>query len=227
MVNSELCEPGILLIVISDLMGTLTTGSPVLGLLDWVSHNQSRTQARLLMASMIPGYLMVKSGLADVYPWSQKLMVDSLSWLHDVTPEKFEEIAGWAVEHNLWQKRRADVVSRLSEHAESGAQVYIASSVVEPIVLSFARRIGVQAIGTPLQFDDGHARVATSLVASDRKIQEVLDRLDVTRVDYAYGDTAMDIPLLEHADHPVAVYPDKRLYTAARERGWQIFGEPQ
>jgi phosphoserine phosphatase len=50
--------------------------------------------------------------------------------------------------------------------------------------------------------------------------------LNVSRVDYAYGDTAMDIPLLEHADHPVAVYPDKRLNAVAVERGWQILGEP-
>ena len=214
-------------IVISDMMGTLTTGSPVLGLVDWVSHNQSKTQARWLMASMIPGYLLAKSGLVDMYPWRQKLMIDSLGWLRDVTPEMFELVADWAVEHNLWQNRRADVISRLSEHAQSGAQVYIASSVVEPIAQSFARRFGAQAIGTPLQIENGRARLASSLVASDRKIQEVLARLNITRVDYAYGDTAMDIPLLEHADHPVAVYPDKHLYVAAKERGWQIFGEPQ
>ena len=37
----------------------------------------------------------------------------------------------------------------------------------------------------------------------------------------------MDIPLLEQADHPVAVYPDRRLFSIARERGWEILGEPQ
>lgn len=215
------------MIVISDMMGTLTTGSPVLGLVDWIGHNQSKTQARWLMASMMPGYLLAKSGLIDVYPWGQKLMVDSLGWLRDVTPEKFEQVADWTVEHNLWQNRRPDVISRLTEHARSGAQVYIASSVVEPIARSFARRFGAQAIGTPLQIENGRARLAASLVASDRKVQEVLTRLNLTRVDCAYGDTAMDIPLLEHADQPVAVYPDRHLYSVAQERGWQIFGEPQ
>lgn len=215
------------MIVISDMMGTLTTGSPVLGLVDWVGHNQSKTQARWLMASMMPGYLLAKIGLVDIIPWGQKLMIESLGWLRDVTPEKFDQVADWAVKHNLWRNRRADMISRLSEHAQSGAQVYIASSVVEPIAQSFARRFGAQAIGTRLQIENGRARLATSLVASDRKIQEVLTRLNVTRVDYAYGDTAMDIPLLEYADHPVAVYPDKCLYAAAKERGWQIFGEPQ
>jgi phosphoserine phosphatase len=214
-------------IVISDLMGTLTTGSPVLGLVDWVRHNQSQAQARWHMALMMPSYLLAKYGLIDKQPWGQRLMIASLDWVRDVTPEKFDQVAEWAVEHNLWRKRRADVISRLSEHAHSGAQVVIASSLVEPMAQSFARRFGAQAIGTPLKFENGHAQLATDLIASERKIQEVLSRLNVTRVDYAYGDTAMDIPLLEHADHPVAVYPDKRLYAAAKERGWQIYGEPQ
>ncbi len=68
-------------------------------------------------------------------------------------------------------------------------------------------------------------RLATDLVASERKIEQVLHRLNVNRVDYAYGDTLMDVPLLEHADHPVAVYPDAKLRALAQERGWEIIGE--
>ena len=36
------------MIVASDLMGTLTTGSPFLGLVDWVKHNQSKFRANLI-----------------------------------------------------------------------------------------------------------------------------------------------------------------------------------
>ncbi len=214
------------MIVISDMMGTLTTGSPVLGIVDWVRHNQSKTQARWLMARMTPAYLLVKSGLKDSQPWGQKLMIESLQWVGNATPQKFEQVAEWAVEHNLWIKRRSDVISILSSHAKNGAQVFIASSVVEPIAVSFARRFGAQAIGTPIQIENGRVCLAADLITSDRKIQEVLYRLNVTRIDYAYGDTALDIPLLEHADHPVAVYPDKGLYDFAKNRGWEILGEP-
>ena len=65
-------------------------------------------------------------------------------------------------------------------------------------------------------------RLVDGLVKSERKIQEVLTRLNVDKVDYAYGDTFMDIPLLENAVHPVAVYPDQRLEEVAREKGWEI-----
>jgi phosphoserine phosphatase len=213
------------MIVISDMMGTLTTGSPVLGLVDWVRYNQSRMQANLYTASILPSYFFAKRGWIDWQKWGQDLMVDSLAMIKEATPEKFTQVAEWAVEHNLWPKRRDDVIARLRQHIDSGSQVYIASSVFEPGVEAFAKRFGAQAIGTPVEIINGRVRMASDLVASERKIEQVLSRLKVDRVDYAYGDTLMDVPLLEHADHPVAVYPDTKLRAVAQDRGWEILGE--
>jgi len=213
------------MIVVSDLMGTLTTGSPILGLIAWVRQNQSKMQANLYMASTLPSLVLAKLGLINWQKWGQGLMVDSLSLIKDATPEKFDEVAEWIVEKDLWVKRHQDVIERLKQHAEAGAQVYIASSVHQPGVEAFARRIGAQAIGTPVEFVNGRVRTATELVASERKIEQVLSRLNIERVDFAYGDSALDIPLLEHADHPVAVYPEDKLRVVALERGWEIIGE--
>ena len=212
------------MIVISDMMGTLTTGSPVLGLVDWVRHNQSKMQARLYMLSIMPSYFIAKRGWIDWQTWAQGLMVDSLKMIKEATPEKMEVVGEWAVEHDLWKKRREDVVARLKEHASQGARVYIASSVIEPIIEPFARRIEAQTIGTPVEYVNGNVRVAGELVAQERKIEQVLSRLGVDRVDFAYGDTVQDVPLLEHADHPVAVYPDDALKAVAQSRGWAILG---
>lgn len=212
------------MIVISDMMGTLTTGSPVLGLVDWVRHNQSKLQAQLYMASIMPSYVIAKRGWIDWQSWAQGLMVNSLKMVKNATPEKMKAVAEWAVEHDLWKKRRDDVIARLKAHASQGAQVYIASSVVEPIIEPFARRIGAQTIGTPVEYVNGHVRVKGELVAQERKIEQVLSRLGVDRVDFAYGDTVQDVPLLEHADHPVAVYPDDALKAVAIARGWEILG---
>ena len=212
------------MIVISDMMGTLTTGSPVLGLVDWVRHNQSKMQAQLYMLSIMPSYLIAKRGWIDWQSWAQGLMVNSLKMVKQATPEKMKAVGEWAVEHDLWKKRREDVIARLKEHASRGAQVYIASSVIEPIIEPFARRVGAQTIGTPVEYVNGNVRVAGELVAQERKIEQVLSRLGVDRVDFAYGDTAQDVPLLEHADHPVAVYPDDALKAVAEARGWAILG---
>lgn len=214
------------MIVVSDLMGTLTSGSPVLGLLDWVRHNQSRWRANLYMAGMLPSYVLAKGRLIDWQRWGQNLMVDSLSLIRDATPQKLEAVAEWTVAHNLWVKRHADVIARLVEHLGAGAQVYIASSVYEPAVQAFARRIGgAMAIGTPVEIVGGRVRLASELVASEKKVEQVLARLGVDRIDFAYGDTPLDIPLLERAGHPVAAYPDDRLRAVAKARGWEIIGE--
>lgn len=213
------------MIVVSDMMGTLTTGSPVVGLVDWVRHNQSKTQARLFMASITPTYMAAKLGLIDWQNWAQRVMVDSLKLIREASPEKMLRVGEWAVEHNLWRKRREDVIARLTDHKSQGAQVYIASSVFEPLIEPFARRIGVQTIGTAVEYEDGHVRASGALVAQERKIGEVLSRLGVDRVDFAYGDTIQDVPLLEHANHPVAVYPDEKLKKHALQQGWEILGD--
>ncbi len=213
------------MIVISDMMGTLSTGSPVLGLVDWVRHRQSKWQAKLYMASIAPSYFLAKRRWIDWQKWGQGLMVNSLSLVRNATPEKMQEIGEWAVEHDLWVKRREDVIARLVEHRQNGAQVYIASSVVEPIIEPFARRVGAQTIGTPVEYRNGRVRVAGDLAAAEHKIEKVLQRLNAARVDFAYGDTEQDIPLLEHAEHPVAVYPDEKLKSTAQERGWEIIGD--
>jgi phosphoserine phosphatase len=152
-------------------------------------------------------------------------MIDSLTYIKNADEETLRQVSEWVVEHNLWQKRRKDVVARLIKHREEGAQVHIASSVFEPFIVPFAKHIGAQVIGTPVKIVNGRIQMAGELVADETKIEQVLSRLAVDRVDVAYGDTVLDIPLLEHADHPVAVYPDKKLKAAALECGWEIIGD--
>ncbi len=213
------------MIVVSDMMGTLTTGSPFLGLVDWVKHNQSKLRANWYLASIAPSYLLAKNGIIDWQDWGQKLMIESLNYIKNANPETVKHASEWTVEHNLWRKRREDVVARLVQHREDGAKVYIASSVVEPFIEPFAQRIGAETIGTPVKIENGRLQMVSELMKDEKKIEQVLSRLAVDRVDVAYGDTILDIPLLEHADHPVAVYPDAKLKQIALDKGWEIIGD--
>jgi len=213
------------MIVVSDMMGTLTTGSPFLGMVNWVKHNQSKLEANVRMVTIMPSYLLAKRGLIDWQAWGQKLMVDSLGYIKDATPEKVAQVSEWMVVHDLWAKRREDVIARLVAHREAGAKVYIASSMVEPFIQPFAQRIGAETIGTPTEIVNGKLLMIGELVANEKKIEQVLSRLGVDRVDVAYGDTILDVPMLEKADHPVAVYPEAKLKKVALERGWEILGD--
>jgi len=214
------------MIVVSDLMGTLTTGSPFLGVVDWVKHNRSKLLGNYYLASVLPAYYLAKNGiLIDWQKWGQQLMIDSLAYIKDADDAKVKEVSEWVVEHDFWKKRREDVIARLIKHSEAGAQVHIASSVFEPFIEPFANRIGAHVIGTPVKIINGKVKMAGELVADEKKIEQVLSRVGVDRVDLAYGDTILDVPLLEHAEHPVAVYPDAKLKAIALERGWEIIGD--
>jgi phosphoserine phosphatase len=41
-------------------------------------------------------------------------------------------------------------------------------------------------------------------------------------VGYFYSDSSSDVPLMELADHPIAVNPSKKLAKIAEHRGWSI-----
>jgi len=213
------------MIVVSDMMGTLTTGSPFLGVVDWVKHNRSKLYANLIIASITPSYILAKRGMIDWQRWGQRLMINSLTYIKNADAKKLEQVSEWVVEHDLWKKRRDDVIARLVKHHEDNAEVHIASSVFEPFIAPFARRIGAQVIGTPVEISNGNVQMVGELVADEKKIEQVLSRLGGDRVDVAYGDTILDVPLLEHADHPVAVYPDVKLKALAVERGWEVMGD--
>ena len=177
------------MIVVSDMMGTLTTGSPFRGLVDWVKHNQSKARANWYMASIAPSYFLAKKGVIDWQDWGHRLMINSLSYIKDATPEKVGHAAEWVVEKDLWVKRREDVIARLIKHRdEEGASIYIASSYFEPFLEPFAKRIGAKGIGTPVELVNGRLRMTSKqMVADERKLEQVLTRLGVERVDVAYG----------------------------------------
>jgi len=123
------------MIVISDMMGTLTTGSPFLGLVDWIKHNESKLRANLIMASIMPAYVLAKNGIIDWQEWGQKLMVDSLAYIKNADEEKIRQISDWMVEHNLWKKHRDDVTSRLVKHHGEARRSIL--PVVSSSLLSF------------------------------------------------------------------------------------------
>jgi phosphoserine phosphatase len=165
------------MIVVSDMMGTLTTGAPFLGVVDWVKHNRSKSRANWIMASVMPAYMLAKTGIIDWQAWGQRLMIKSLEYIDNADDKKLQQVAEWVVEHNFWVKRRQDVIDRLVKHREQGAQVHIASSVFEPFIEPFARRIGAQVIGTPVEIVNGRAQMVGELVADEKKIERVLSRL--------------------------------------------------
>jgi phosphoserine phosphatase len=194
-----------------------------LGLVSWVRHNQSALRANIFIAKVLPRYLLLKLGLMDLRDFGEWGLVAALPLIESPTPEKVRDMAVWSVDKVLWPRRRQEVVERLARHSEQGDQVYIASTAYESTLEALGERIGAHAIGSQIEVADGQLQLVSGLITGKRKGEQVFERLGIDRLGAAYGDTWADIPILERADYPVAVYPDLRLRAAAIEQGWEIF----
>ena len=213
------------MLVVSDFNGTLSHGSPVIGLVRWVGEHQSKLRQNLYFAKIAPSLFMAKRGWIDWNKWVKELFINCMPVLHDATPELFDEVVAYTMETQLWAKRRLDMIERISGHVQQGDQVYIATGMWQPTVAHFAERIGAKGLGTEIKFENGQLKLAEPVAHGNEKAEKIKQHLGVERIDVAYGDTSADIPMLEMADHPVAVYPDDKLKAVAQERGWEIFGD--
>lgn len=213
------------MLVVTDFNGTLSHGSPIIGLVSWVGENQSKLRKNLYMAKIMPSWFLAKRGLIDWNKWVMDTFISCMPVLKDATPEIFEEVIAYTMQTQLWAKRRLDMIERISKHVQQGDEVVIATGMWQPTVAHFAAHIGAKGLGTEIKFENGHMTLAEPIAHGQDKADKIRKTLGVDHIDVAYGDTAADIPMLEMARQPVAVYPDKKLKTVALERGWEIFGD--
>lgn len=222
------------MIIASDLEGTLTTGTTWRGFGRYLRRHGRALPQTLFLISRLPGVPLARAGVIDKRAYQVAWIADEIRLLRGATPEQIEQMGEWVVEHEMWPRRRADVLDELEAHRRDGARIVIVSGAYQPIADAFARRIGAEAIGTPLEFGSGHGsmaspnftgRLAAPMVTLDGKVQALRSLLgDGARIDAAYGDTLPDLPMLEMSAGPVAVYPDAGLRAVATGRGWRIVG---
>lgn len=226
------------MIIASDLEGTLTTGATWRGFGRYLRRHGRALPGTLFLISRLPGVPLARAGLIDKRAYQVAWVTDEIRLLRGATPEQVAQMGEWVVEHEMWPRRRADVLAELEARRREGARIVIVSGTYQPIADAFARRIGAEAIGTPLLFEDGRSRssvepnftgrLASPLVTLELKVQALAALLgDGVRPDAAYGDTLPDLPMLEMSAEPVAVYPDAKLRAVAVERGWRIVGSDE
>jgi phosphoserine phosphatase len=118
------------------------------------------------------------------------------------------------------------VLAELMTHHAAGGYVLIVSGLYEPILLSLAKRLGlerVECFGTILEFRHGRATGRCGEVcAGEVKAQRVTERIGTGDLVAAYGDTTNDLPMLSISQSPVAVFPDNDLAKVAKAKGWRV-----
>jgi len=120
----------------------------------------------------------------------------------------------------------------IDAHRRAGEYLAIVTATNEFVTRPIARRLGVQEL-IAIELERGADGWITGAIAGtpsfrEGKVERVRQWLSARGLGWDdaaitfYSDSRNDLPLLEKADHPVAVNPDPDLREIARRRGWNV-----
>ena len=95
------------------------------------------------------------------------------------------------------------------------------------LVHKIGSKLGIEnCFGTDPEYFEGQftGRVDGRPNFSEEKVRRINKWMDPNKFDqiFSYSDSIHDLPLLEFADFPMAISPDKELRRVAKEREWLI-----
>lgn len=212
-------------VVAVDLEGTLTAGSAWRGMTDYLITQDRERETKRFVMRRLPEYYLRRATGRGMREFKNRWIQQLLQLFRGYSRDEFREMTEWAVENELWPQRRQIVVDEMAQHQEQDRRVIVATGLFEPYVASLIARLpGVEAIGTPIIFEDDRVtgRLATPFNVGRRKADALEPFLQDGRIYAAYGDTEADRYMLALCHHPVAVHPDNALRSLAEENGWRI-----
>ncbi|MFK7805781.1 MAG: HAD family hydrolase [Anaerolineae bacterium] len=212
-------------LVISDMEGTLSNGVTWKALGGWLKQNgQSFDYYRFYLPNLPRGLAYNMGWVADPQAFRESWIQGIYRLFAGFSTQKFEAVAEWVVENELWPKRNQAVVAELEAHLAAGRRVILISGLAEPILSKFAAKIGAESIGTRFEMFDGKltGKVVLPFTTVHQKVIQVRYLVPNGKIYAAYGDSGADIFLLEISENPAAVSPDAELQAKAKEMDWRI-----
>lgn len=210
-------------IVISDIEGTLTTGSSWKALQKYYLTYLNPWVYRIFLFRWLPRYPLVQAGILDRKKAMAEWMRREINLLKGYSPDEFNKIAEWIVENEMWSQKREYLIKELEEYKTSGIKIVLVSSAYQPFVDRFADHIGADSIGSSLIYEENKLTGVSSPVnAYQQKADNILARYKNEKITAAYGDTISDLPMMELSEEPIAVTPSAELRKIAEHRGWRI-----
>lgn len=216
-------------VALFDVDGTLVDGRVWRGILVYpgidrrrVTWHYARALPHLLRLKIEPGY---ESRFRD--HWVRGLVRLVRGW----SPQDVAAMGAWIAQTFLLEVYRQDVIDLVRYHRSEGHRVILVSTMLPAVLVAIAQQVGADdVIGSRCAIEDGRLTgdlEGPSCVGPTKPVfaAEFLSRNQpgVTLKECAaYADSYSDIPLLESAGQPCAVYPEARLRAVALARGWRI-----
>ncbi len=212
-------------VVASDVEGTLSAGEAWRGMRLYLEANgQGEKFKRFLRQRMFKVLLYRLGLLPNVRAFKEQWIADMLALFAGYSREQMLAMGAYATEQEVWPQRRQVVVDELLAHKGNGRRVILVTGVIEPILMHVAQKLGIEAIGTPLQYENDvfTGKMAAPFNTGESKVDQLQPFLQDGKIMSAYGDTAADIPMLNICQNAVAVCPDKKLRDTAVAHNWRI-----
>jgi len=210
-------------IILSDIEGTLTTGSSWRALGKYLTQHGHRWVYYLFILRWLPRFPFVKMGVINQRKGMTMWMEDEISLLQWKTKGEIQRIADWIVDQEMRPKRRPRIIQELLRYQSLGMKIILVSSAYQPFAEAFAKHLSAEAIGTSLIYQkDSLLGLSPPINAYQQKAKNIQTRYKGDNIVAAYGDTDSDIPMMELSENPIAVYPNQKLRRAAESRGWKI-----
>lgn len=222
-----------MILALFDADGTLYTGQFGRGLMKYSSDHGRRFFAWRYYAGVFPIYMLYKIKLAKRETMQHALLAKLSGMLQGLDREQAVATLTWLTHEYLLPTQRADMVEHLKEHQAKGHKVIIVSGMFMECAEIFREHFGTEAvIGTRPEFKDGRytGKTIPPLISGITKAEKIRELVEARGWDvdwassYAYGDSITDHHMLNLVGNPVAVYPDERLHTLAKEKNWKILG---
>ncbi len=212
-------------VVAADLEGTLTSGRAFSGMYKYLLSHNRPPGLKAFYYGRFPEFVFRRFSGRGFRQFKNDWMQDLLRLYRGFTEEEFRTMADWAVENELWPKRRQRVIDELFDHLTKGRRVIVVTGLFEPYVAALLARLpGLEAIGTAVIFNDGRltGELGSPYTVGRHKLEKLAPFMTEGKIFVAYGDTGSDRFMLEASRHPVAVHPDRALRRLAQKKAWRI-----
>lgn len=178
--------------------------------------------------TILPPYLANKLKFYPKHKMRERSMQIYLDALHGFSVDEMDTYFG-EVADKMRIDFNPDVVSQVKKHAEDGVHIMLVSGAYTPLLHVVTQGLPFHTIiGTniPIHNQVLNTKEPIHHVQGLIKNEQIKAALANKKIDwansFAYADSFSDLSVLDLVGNPVAVQPEQRLETVAKERGWAI-----
>lgn len=216
-------------VAIFDFDGTLYSKETFQLMMDHLkNHPEHSRRYRQFFRNILPPYIGSKLKLYPEKKMRERSVQAYLAALETFSQSDLENFFG-EIAAKMDGDMNQRVVARLKQHVADNDYVMLVSGAFTPLLHAVTQQMPIKTIiGTEIPYKNNildHNAPISHIQGplKTEKIKEALKGHDIDWINsYAYGDSHSDLPVLEMVGNPVAVQPESRLLTIAKQRKWEI-----